>query len=127
MTGAAAHLVYWGGLAVIALVSFGVVGGAVGVLLRGGSVQTLLLSLPLMVGGLVLCAVLALLWRGMCEFYLAIFRIADSLGALRTMIERETAAEAARASQPPPRPMAAPVAQPMRDPVEDVGSRVIEG
>lgn len=91
MTGPMTHLIYWGGLAVIALVSFGVVGGAVGVLIRGGSIQTLLLSLPLMVGGLAMCGVLAVLWRGLCEFYLAIFRIADNLGALRVLIERETA------------------------------------
>ena len=96
MTGPMTHLLYWGGLAVVLLISFGVVGGAVGMLLRGGPLEGVLLSLPVLVGGLILCTVLAILWRGACEFYLAVFRIADDLNALRAALEREEQAEARR-------------------------------
>jgi hypothetical protein len=85
------HLIYWCGLGVVVLISFGVVGGAVGMLIRGGPLEGVLLSLPVLVGGLLLCAVLGLLWRGVCEFCLAVFRIADDLSVVRGAIEREQA------------------------------------
>lgn len=116
MTGPMTHLIYWGGLGVIALISFGIVGGAIGLLIRGGSLQSTLLSLPILVGGLLLCGVLALLWRGMCEFYMAVFRIADDLGALRDAIEREEAearrhVEATAVAASPQVPVASPARQ----------------
>jgi hypothetical protein len=110
-TGPTTHLIYWAGLGLIALIGFGVVGGAIGVAFRGGSLEGALLSLPVLVGGLLLCLVLGLLWRGACEFYLAVFSIADDLRALRQAIEREEAAANAAAAAAAP-PMTAPPPRP---------------
>ena len=83
----ATQLIYWGGLAGVALVAFGVVGGAVGLMIRSGFPDGILLGVPVLVAGLALAAVLGLLWRGACEFFVAVFQIADDLRALRAMSE----------------------------------------
>jgi energy-converting hydrogenase Eha subunit E len=83
ITGPVVHLIYWAGLAVIVLFGFGVVGGAIGLALRDPSLMSILLAIPTLVIGLLVAFVLALLWRAMCEFYVAIFRISDDLRALR--------------------------------------------
>ena len=62
ITGPVVHLIYWAGLGVIVLMAFGVIGTAIG---------------------------LALLWRAVCEFYVAIFRISDDLRALRLSDEAD--------------------------------------
>ncbi len=86
----ATQLIYWGGLAVVALVAFGVVGGAVGLIIRSGFPDGVLLGVPVLVAGLALAFVLGLLWRGACEFFVAVFQIADDLRALRMMSETQT-------------------------------------
>jgi hypothetical protein len=95
MTGPVIHLIYWCGLGLIALFGFTVIGAAVGVAIRGGSLEGTLLAIPVLVAGFLMIGALALLWRGACEFYLAVFRIADDLRVLRTVAERR-AANAAR-------------------------------
>jgi hypothetical protein len=89
LTGPITHLIYWAGLGLIALGGFAVVGAAVGTAVRDGSLIGALLALPLLVGGLLGMVAVALLWRGMCEFYLAVFRIADDLRILRLAAERD--------------------------------------
>jgi hypothetical protein len=42
-----------------------------------------LLAIPVLVGGLLVVTALTLIWRGTCEFYVAIFRISDDLRSLR--------------------------------------------
>ena len=66
MTGSVAHLVYWMGLGVIALVGFGAIGGSVGVALREGDVMGWLLAVPVFVAGVLVVAALGLLWRSFC-------------------------------------------------------------
>jgi hypothetical protein len=83
LTGPVIHLIYWAGLGVIALFGFGVLGASVGLALREESWLGLLLAIPIAVAGLLIVAALVLLWRGMCEFYVAVFRISDDLRALR--------------------------------------------
>jgi hypothetical protein len=83
ITGPVVHLIYWAGLAVIVLFGFGVVGGSIGLALREQSVMSILLAIPTLVFGLLVAFILALVWRAMCEFYVAIFRISDDLRALR--------------------------------------------
>lgn len=83
ITGPVIHLIYWAGLGVIVLFGFGVVGGAIGLAIREANLTGALLALPVMVAGLLIAAGLALLWRAICEFYVAIFRISDDLHALR--------------------------------------------
>ena len=102
LTGPITHLIYWAGLGMIALGGFAVVGAAIGAAIRDGSLIGVVLALPLLVGGLLGIGALALLWRGMCEFYLAVFRIADDLRVLRLAAERDGALE-------PPAPRTTPV------------------
>ena len=82
LTGPVVHIIYWCGLGVITLAGFGVVGAAVGLSIRGEGVEKLV-ALPALVGGGLVVMAVALLWRAMCEFYVAIFRISDDLRALR--------------------------------------------
>ena len=89
LTGPVIHIIYWCGLGLIVLAGFGVVGAAIGVAIRGGSWEGLLIAAPILVGGLLSICASVLLWRGACEFYLAVFRIADDLKALRVVAERE--------------------------------------
>ncbi|MFZ5669414.1 MAG: DUF4282 domain-containing protein [Pseudomonadota bacterium] len=83
MTGPVIHLIYWAGLGVIMLGAFGAVGAAIGVALQDTNIVGKLLAIPVVVAGLLVWAALVLLWRSFCEFYVAIFRIADDLRALR--------------------------------------------
>ncbi|MHB8283409.1 MAG: DUF4282 domain-containing protein [Caulobacteraceae bacterium] len=96
VTGPIVHVIYWCGLCLILLFGFAWVGGSVGLALRAMSLEILLVAIPAVVVGLLIMAALALLWRGMCEFYVAVFRIAEDLHALRLSTERETVNAAVR-------------------------------
>lgn len=91
ITGPVIHLVYWAGLGVIMIAAFSVIGAAVGVALREGSWAAILLAIPVLVGGLLAVVAMGLIWRAVCEFYVAIFRIGDDLAALRRVAEAEQA------------------------------------
>jgi uncharacterized protein DUF4282 len=92
MTNAVIHLVYWAGLGVILLIGFGSLGAAVGVAIRDPLPWGILLAIPVLIAGLLVTAVLVLLWRSFCEFYVTIFKISEDL----TVLRRETEAERAR-------------------------------
>jgi hypothetical protein len=98
VTGQVIHLVYWAGLGVIVVAAFSVVGASIGVFLREGSWAAALLAIPALVVGLLVVAAAGLVWRAMCEFYVAIFRIGDDLAALRRSQEAFEAAEARKAA-----------------------------
>lgn len=83
LTGPVVHLIYWAGLALIVLAGFSVAGGAIGLAIKGGSLLSVLLAFPILIGGLLVVGALALLWRGFCEFYVVVFRISEDLRALR--------------------------------------------
>jgi hypothetical protein len=91
ITGPVIHLVYWAGLGVIVIIAFSVVGAAIGVALREGSWAAVLLAIPVLIGGLLAVFAMGLIWRAICEFYVAIFRIGDDLAALRRVAEAERA------------------------------------
>jgi hypothetical protein len=96
-TGPVVHLIYWAGLGIVALFGFSALGAGVGFAIRGILARdwtSLLIGLPIVVGGLLIVAALALIWRGTCEFYIAVFRIAEDLRALRRQ------EEAARGDKP---------------------------
>lgn len=96
-TGPVIHLIYWAGLGMVALFGFSALGAGLGLAIRGVVARdwtSLLIGLPVVVGGLLVVAAMALIWRGACEFYIAIFRIADDLRALRRQ------EEAARGNEP---------------------------
>ena len=83
LTGPVTHLIYWAGLGLVALIGFTAVGAAVGLAIRSGTLEGVLLSIPALVVGLLVAGAAALIWRGMCEFYVAVFRISEDLRALR--------------------------------------------
>jgi hypothetical protein len=83
LTGPVVHVIYWAGLGLIALVGFSAIGAAIGLAIREASLISFLLAIPVLVGGLLIVTALTLIWRGTCEFYVAIFRISDDLRSLR--------------------------------------------
>lgn len=103
MTGPVLHLIYWAGLGLITLFGFTAVGVGVGVAVRSRSWEGALLALPTFVAGALVVSALVLLWRGACEFFLAIFQIAEDLHALRLAAEDEPrrAAQATQVMSPP--------------------------
>jgi hypothetical protein len=99
VTGPVIHLVYWAGLGVIIIAAFSVVGASIGVAFREGSWAALLLAIPVLIGGLLAVGAAGLVWRAMCEFYVAIFRIGDDLAALRQAVESEQGAQVLQSHQ----------------------------
>lgn len=93
MTNTVIHLVYWAGLGVILLAAFGSVGAAVGVAIRDPLPWGVLLAIPVLVAGLLVTAVLVLLWRSFCEFYVTIFKISEDLAVLREDLEAQRTRE----------------------------------
>jgi len=89
LTAPVIHLIYWAGLGVIVLIAFFLIGAAVGTAVREGDLPGLLLAFGMIVGSALVCGALVLLWRGMCEFYVAIFRISEDLRALRDVGQPE--------------------------------------
>ncbi len=83
LTAPVIHIIYWSGLGLIILAGFAVVGAAVGLTLRGDGIAEKLIAFPALVIGALIVLIMALLWRALCEFYVAIFRISDDLRALR--------------------------------------------
>lgn len=96
MTNAVIHLVYWSGLGVILLVAFGSLGAAVGVAIRDPLPWGILLAIPVLVGGLLVTAILVLLWRSFCEFYVTVFKISEDLNVLRQEADGERATQRPR-------------------------------
>jgi len=90
LTGPVVHLIYWAGLGVIVLVGFGIAGAGVGLAIREGNFLGVLLAIPVFVLALLAMAIMTLLWRAFCEFYVAVFRISDDLRALRESNEVST-------------------------------------
>ena len=105
LTGPVIHLIYWAGLGVIVLGAFGSIGAAIGVALKEQEIVGKLLAIPLAVAGVLICFALVLLWRSFCEFYVAVFRIADDLKGLRIAAEREVGPPV-NIGAPPQRPFA---------------------
>jgi hypothetical protein len=89
ITGPVVHLIYWAGLLVLLIMGFGSVGAAVGAATHEDGVYAWLLGTVILVVGLLFIAAGALIWRGICEFYVAVFRIADDLRVIRLEMELE--------------------------------------
>jgi hypothetical protein len=83
MTGPVTHLIYWAGLGLISLIGFSIMGGAIGLGIRDGSIAGIALAFATLVAGALVMVALILIWRGVSEFYLAVFRIAEDLRAIR--------------------------------------------
>jgi len=102
MTGPVIHIIYWAGLALLLLGGFSVIGGAFGVALREEGLMRWMLAFPLLVIGLLVLVAGLLLWRSFCEFYVAVFRIADDLQAMRAKMDNVTLS--AQPIEPQPQP-----------------------
>jgi len=89
VTGKVVHLVYWVGLGLVLMVGFTFVGSSFGLAMRGGEWGDWLLAFGVLVGGIAVMAILGLLWRAFCEFYIAVFRISEDLHALRLTAQAE--------------------------------------
>ena len=98
MTNQVIHVIYWAGLALIALGAFGTIGAAVGLVIRDPTLFGLLLAIPVVIGGFLVMGALVLLWRSFCELYVALFRLSDDLHAIRQAADAE---HSVRAPQPP--------------------------
>jgi hypothetical protein len=83
LTAPVIHLIYWSGLGVIVLIAFFLIGAAVGTAVREGDIPGVLLAFGMIVASALVCGAMVLLWRALCEFYVAIFRISEDLRALR--------------------------------------------
>ena len=106
LTGPVIHLIYWAGLGVIILGAFGSLGAAIGVALKEQEILGKILAIPLAVAGVLVCFALVLLWRSFCEFYVAVFRIADDLKGLRAAAEQTVGGTVEPVNNPPRRPFA---------------------
>jgi hypothetical protein len=95
LTGPVVHIIYWAGLALIAIAGCGVIGGSVGMAMREEGVMGWLLAFAVLIFMLVGLAAAALIWRSICEFYVAVFRIADDLRAMRSNLEKAATPAAA--------------------------------
>lgn len=89
ITGPLIHLIYWAGLGLLAVGGMGAVGATVGIALSEGSIIGVLLSVVTLAVGLMVLLVLALIWRAVCEFFVAIFQISEDLHLLRLRGERD--------------------------------------
>ena len=89
MTSQVIHVIYWAGLALIALGAFVTIAAAVGVAISDPLHYGIMLAIPVVVGGLLVMTALILLWRSFCEFYVAIFKISEDLAVLRSGLESE--------------------------------------
>ncbi len=104
MTGPVIHLIYWSGLGLIVLMAFMVVGTAAGVALREGSLAGALLAIPVVVAGFLMLTALVLIWRGFCELYVAVFRIAEDLREIRLTAARDGSVRLGATAPLDPRP-----------------------
>lgn len=82
------HIVYWVGLGLLIIAAFAVAGITVGTVIKEGLPWGVLLALPFFIVGMLSILVGVLLWRGFCEFYLAVMSIADDLRHLRQYQEK---------------------------------------
>jgi hypothetical protein len=89
LTGPLIHLIYWAGLGLLAIAGFGAVGATAGIVLRETGLMGMLLSLVVLIVGLMVLLAFALIWRAVCEFFVAIFQISADLSALRAREEQK--------------------------------------
>jgi hypothetical protein len=103
VTGPVIHIVYWAGLLILLILGCGSVGAAVGAASHEDGVNAWLLGAVFVVVGLLFISATALIWRGLCEFYVAVFRISDDLRAIRVQMENGMALPESDVAKAPPR------------------------
>ena len=116
------HIVYWIGLGLLVVAAMGVAGTAVGEAVKEGWPQGWLLAVPLLIVGWLMILIGVLLWRSMCEFYMAVLSIAEDLRFLRQFQEKLPAGEAPVQAMAAPRTVDAAVPASAPAPQPDAGS-----
>ena len=81
------HIVYWIGLGLLVIGAFAVAGTAIGEAIKEGP-QGWLLAIGFLIAGWLMILIGVLLWRSMCEFYMAVLSIAEDLRYLRQFQEK---------------------------------------
>lgn len=96
------HIVYWAGLGLLFIAAMAILGMAVGSAIKDSSPMGILLSFPLLIVGWLGVLIGVLVWRSICEFYMAVMSIADDLRYPRQFQEKldPGVAVAAPAAQP---------------------------
>jgi len=104
------HIVYWIGLGLLVIAAMAVAGTAVGEGIKEGPPWGWILAAPILIVGWLMVLIGVLLWRSMCEFYLAVLSIAEDLRFLRQFQEKLPVAEAPESApaQPAPQSTASP-------------------
>jgi len=105
------HIVYWLGLGLLAIAACAVLGTAAGEAVKEGP-QGWLLATGFLIVGWLLILIGVLLWRSLCEFYLAVLSIAEDLRYLRQFQEKLPPVDAPVAAVQPVAPQTAEVAAP---------------
>ena len=103
VTGPVIHIIYWAGLLILLILGCGSVGAAVGAASHEDGLNAWALGAAFVVLGLLFIGAAALIWRGVCEFYVAVFRICDDLRAIRTQMENGVPPPEAEAPKAAPR------------------------
>jgi Domain of unknown function (DUF4282) len=103
VTGPIVHIVYWAGLLILLVLGCGSIGAAVGAASHEEGINAWLLGTAFVVVGLLFITATALIWRGVCEFYVAVFRISDDLRAIRVQMEGGATPPEAEAPKTAPR------------------------
>lgn len=81
------HIVYWIGLGLLVIGAFAIAGTAIGEGIKEGP-QGWLLATGFLIVGWLMTLIGVLLWRSMCEFYMAVLSIAEDLRYLRQFQEK---------------------------------------
>jgi len=82
------HITYWMGLGIFLIFTSALTGGVVSSALREAFPMGLFLGFPLLLLGLLGMLIGAFVWRGFCEFFLAVLTIAEDLKYIRQAQER---------------------------------------
>jgi len=115
------HIVYWIGLGLLVIAAMAIAGTAIGEGIKEGPPWGWILAAPILIVGWLMVLVGVLLWRGMCEFYMAVLSIAEDLRYLRQFQEKLPAEPAPVAVAPQSMEAAASfVSQPMAAEPSDV-------
>ncbi len=88
------HIVYWIGLGLLVIAAMAVAGTAIGEGIKEGPPWGWVLAAPILIVGWLMILIGVLLWRSLCEFYLAVLSIAEDLRFLRQFQEKLPVAEA---------------------------------
>jgi hypothetical protein len=103
------HIIYWLGLGLLFIIACAVLGVAYNTLVREALPMSIFLAIVVLAIGWISVVIGVMVWRAFCEFFMAVFSIAEDLHAIRAYQERylnetapQDAASAPIITPPPP-------------------------